>query len=130
MVDLTSSILASMLSVWVNIVGNFPALFRPGPSNLGICFIMLSDAKNASYFFAAPNNSTQVLYADQKWLPSFFTSFLSLLNFFSASTSMHGIELALASSQCDASPSTHTLNFGRGTYLNLKFRCNPSVIFN
>ena len=32
-------------------------------------------------------------------LPSFFTSFLSLLSFFRASTSIHGIPLALASSQ-------------------------------
>ena len=47
-------------------------------------------------------------------LPNFLTSFLSLLSFLSASTSMQGMPLALASSQWEASPNTHTLSFGRG----------------
>ena len=33
-------------------MGNFPALFRPGPRILGICLIKESEAKKALYFFA------------------------------------------------------------------------------
>lgn len=45
--------LASMLSLWVMRVGNLPALFKPGPSNLGICLMTDSDARKAAYFLAA-----------------------------------------------------------------------------
>ena len=34
-------------------VGNFPLLFRPGPSSLGICLITDSEAKKPAYFLAA-----------------------------------------------------------------------------
>ena len=53
--------------------------------------------------------------------PSFLTSFLFLLSFFSASMSMWGISTALASSQCCWSPKTHTENLGRGVDLSLHF---------
>ena len=53
------------------------------------------------------------------FVPSFFTCFLSLLSFFRASTSMHGNPLALASSQCEASPKMHTFILGRGMCRNL-----------
>ena len=33
-------------------VGNLPAFVRPGPSSLGICLMSVSDARNASNFFA------------------------------------------------------------------------------
>ena len=47
-------------------VGNLPALLRPGPSSLGICFMMLSEAKNASYFFAATRTQfKQIIYSTQ-----------------------------------------------------------------
>ena len=52
MVALTSSIFCTMLSLWVRRVGNFPALLRPGPNNLGICLIKLSEARKASYRLA------------------------------------------------------------------------------
>lgn len=50
---------------------NLPALFKPGPKRRGICLMTASEARKAWYFLA-----------------SFFTSFLFLLSFFSASTSM------------------------------------------
>lgn len=53
-------------------------------------------------------------------LPNFLTSFLFLFSFFKASTSMNGMLLALASSQCWASPRIQTCIFGRGMYFSLK----------
>merc|ERR1712165_372286 len=83
MVLFKSVIFASMSSACVNKVGNFPALFKPGPNKRGICLIRDSEAMKASYFFA-----------------SFLTFFLSLFSFFKSSALMKGIPLALASSQC------------------------------
>lgn len=45
--------LLSMDSEWVRSVGNLPALFKPGPSNLGICLMRDSEARKALYFLAA-----------------------------------------------------------------------------
>ena len=47
-----SSSFAIRFSLCVSIVGNFPALLSPGPRRRGICFIKVSEAINASYFFA------------------------------------------------------------------------------
>merc|ERR1711962_1937467 len=102
MVPLMSSSLSCSFSLWVIIVGNLPALFNPGPSSLGICLIKESDAIKESYFLA-----------------NFFTSFLSLFSFFKSSTDIQGISNALASSQCDSSPSTQILILGLGTCFNL-----------
>merc|ERR1719367_2663245 len=46
--DLMSVTLLPMLSACVIRVGNLPALFKPGPNNLGICGISTCDAKKAS----------------------------------------------------------------------------------
>merc|ERR550514_2628182 len=46
--DLTSVALFSMLSLAVMRVGNFPALFKPGPNNLGIWGIRTWEARKAS----------------------------------------------------------------------------------
>ena len=54
------------------------------------------------------------------FLPSLFTSFLSLLSFFRASASIHGRSLALAWSICTWSPRIHTFILGFGTCINLK----------
>ena len=52
MVALVSSTFVTRES-WCEIgVGNFPALFKPGPKILGICLIKESDARKALYFFA------------------------------------------------------------------------------
>ena len=51
-VAFTSSILPTIDSLCVNIVGNLPALLSPGPTMRGICLINESDARNASYFLA------------------------------------------------------------------------------
>merc|ERR1712010_449211 len=75
--------LSSILSPWVSRVGNFPALFKPGPKSLGICLIKDSEARKASYFLA-----------------NFLTSFFCLFNFFKSSALMWGIPASLASSQC------------------------------
>merc|ERR1719361_81228 len=68
-----SLILASISSAWVNKLGNFPALFKPGPNKRGICLMRDSEAMKASYFLA-----------------SFLTFFLSLLSFFKSSALMNG----------------------------------------
>lgn len=102
-VALTSSIFDVIDSEWASRPGNLPALFKPGPNNLGICLINDSDAKKASYFLA-----------------NFLTNFLFLFNFFKASASMNGTSLAFASSQCCWSPKIHTCILGRGMYFNLK----------
>ena len=97
----TSSILATMFSLWVSKEGNLSVLFRPGPRIHGICLIRDSEAKKA-YFLA-----------------NFLTSFLVLLSFFSTSVSVWGISTALASSQCCWYPKTHTENLGWGVDLSL-----------
>jgi len=74
-----SIIFASSDSWWLTRVGNFPALFKPGPNNRGICLMTDSDARKEWYFLA-----------------SFFTSFLFLFIFFKLSTSMHSIPILLA----------------------------------
>ncbi len=74
-----SIIFASSDSWWLTRVGNFPALFKPGPNNQGICLMTDSDARKEWYFLA-----------------SFFTSFLFLFIFFKLSTSMHSIPILLA----------------------------------
>merc|ERR1712029_398014 len=101
-VALISLHLSTSFSEWVHMVGNLPALFRPGPNRRGICLIRASEAMKASYFLA-----------------NFLTSFLSLLSFFKSSALMEGMPLDLASSQCCWSPSTHTLNLGLGTCFSL-----------
>ena len=53
MVDLVSSTLPLIESWWDIGVGNFPALFKPGPKSLGICLISVSEARKALYFLAA-----------------------------------------------------------------------------
>merc|ERR1712137_743559 len=63
-VDFTSSTFVARSSVGSTSVGNFPALFRPGPSRRGICLIRLSEARKAWYFLA-----------------NFLMSFLFLLKF-------------------------------------------------
>ena len=63
--------LFSRSSLWVQRVGNLPALLRPGPRRQGICLMTDSEARKWLYFFA-----------------SFLMSFLFLLSFLSASTSM------------------------------------------
>mmetsp|Transcript_10848 Transcript_10848/g.26490 ORF Transcript_10848/g.26490 Transcript_10848/m.26490 type:complete len:224 (+) Transcript_10848:410-1081(+) len=95
--DLMSFTLPSRDSVCWHRVGNLPALLRPGPSRRGICLITDSDARNCWYFFA-----------------SFLISFLFLLSFLSASTSMWSMPTPCASSQCLASPSMQILSLGRG----------------
>merc|ERR1712127_1034323 len=70
-----------MSSPAAKILGNLPALFKPGPKSLGICRIKASEAKKASYFLA-----------------NFLTSFLSLFNFFKSSTDMCGMPALMASS--------------------------------
>ena len=52
MVARTSSTLDTMDSLWVNMVGNLPALFRPGPRIRGIVLMMVSEARKASYSLA------------------------------------------------------------------------------
>merc|ERR1719469_318342 len=98
MVDLTSSIFDCMSSLLERSVGNFPALVRPGPKSLGICLIILSEARKKSYFFA-----------------SFFTSFLFLLSFFRSSTLLWSTSIRSACSQWAALPSIQHLRLGRGT---------------
>jgi len=46
------SIFSDILSDFNKRVGNFPALFKPGPNIRGIVFINDSDARKKSYFFA------------------------------------------------------------------------------
>lgn len=58
-------------------------------------------------------------------LPSFLTSFLFLLSFLSASTSIQGILWASASSQCSWSPRMHTFMEGRGMWRSLS-EAHPS----
>merc|ERR1719443_1910958 len=94
MVDFRSRALASRLSLWVTRVGNFPALLRPGPNNLGICLIKVSEAMKASYLAA-----------------SFLTFFLSLFSFLRSSVDMASMPRDLASSLCCWAPSRHTLFF-------------------
>merc|ERR1712233_207643 len=53
MVAFISAILAFMSSPAAKILGNLPALFKPGPNNRGICRIKASEAKKASYFLAS-----------------------------------------------------------------------------
>ena len=60
MVALTSSTLPVMDSPWVTMVGNFPALLRPGPRIRGICLIRVSDARKASYFLAENTEKDKV----------------------------------------------------------------------
>lgn len=55
-VDLTSSTLVIMFSLWVSREGNLPALFSPGPRIRGICLIRDSEARKASYFLAKKMN--------------------------------------------------------------------------
>lgn len=52
MVALISSTLSLSFSEWVHMVGNLPALLRPGPTRRGICLIRASEAMKASYFLA------------------------------------------------------------------------------
>merc|ERR1719356_338167 len=66
--------LVSKASECWTIVGNLPALFKPGPSNLGICGTSTWEAKKASKDWA-----------------NFFTSFLFLLSFFKSSTLLNGM---------------------------------------
>merc|ERR1712136_484140 len=40
MVDFRSKAFCSKLSLWVTKVGNLPALFNPGPNNLGSCKLL------------------------------------------------------------------------------------------
>jgi hypothetical protein len=54
---------------------------------------------------------------------------LFLFNFFKSSMVIHGILLALASSQCFSSPSTQTLKLGFGTYLSLIITVYYLLIF-
>lgn len=58
MVDLTSSTLVIMFSLWVSREGNLPALFSPGPRIRGICLIRDSEARKASYFLAKQGENT------------------------------------------------------------------------
>merc|ERR1719188_2229510 len=83
MVDFRSKAFCSKLSLWVTKVGNLPALFNPGPNNLGICLIRVSEARKASYLAA-----------------SFLTFFLSLFSFLRSSADMASMPRALASSIC------------------------------
>lgn len=136
MVDLTSSTLVFMFSLWVSREGNLPALFRPGPRIRGICLIRDSEARKASYFLATkgwknqclqkPKQSQNLLYAYIKsyvsFVPSFLTSFLFLFSFLRASMSICGRSAALASSQCCWSPKTQTENFGRGRDFSLNIQ--------
>ena len=41
-------------------VGNFPALFNPGPRRRGICLMIVSEARKASCFFAGSNYSVTI----------------------------------------------------------------------
>lgn len=143
MVDLTSSTLVFMFSLWVSREGNLPALFSPGPRIRGICLIRDSEARKASYFLAKKTQwetramlkkkivgvkSSQTRYFMGHYvnfIPSFLTSFLFLLSFLRASMSMCGSSAALASSQCCWSPRTHTENFGLGRVFSL--RINKTV---
>merc|ERR1711924_319302 len=102
MLFLTSATFSSKLSLWVTKVGNLPALFKPGPNKRGICLMMESEAKKPWYFLA-----------------SFFTSFLFFFSFFKASTSMQSRPMALASSQCWASPRRQNFMRGLGKYGSL-----------
>lgn len=102
MVLFNSSTLAGMLSPWLSGEGNLPALLRPRPRTFCNCLITVSEARKASYELA-----------------NFLTFLFSLFNFLRSSRVMHGMLLALASSQCFSSPNTHTRNFGFGTYLSL-----------
>ena len=108
-----SLILASISSAWVNKLGNFPALFKPGPNKRGICLMRDSEAMKASYFLA-----------------NFLTFFLSLLSFFKSSALMNGIPLALASSQCCWSPKMHTEYFGFGICLSLQRIFDIQILIN
>merc|ERR1719191_146226 len=73
MLRISATFLSKSSLCW-HIVGNLPALFRPGPSNLGICGIRTCEAKKAS-----------------KDCASFLTSFLFLLSFFKSSTLLKGM---------------------------------------
>merc|ERR1711931_50207 len=102
MVALISLHLSWSFSEWVHIVGNLPALFRPGPNRRGICLISASEAMKASYFLA-----------------SFFTSFLSLFNFLRSSADMQGRPASLASSKCIWSPRMQIFIAGLGMCFSL-----------
>merc|ERR1719259_80214 len=97
MVALISSIFSLSLSWGVTMLGNLPALLRPGPSRRGICLIKLSEARKALYFFA---------------------SFLSLFIFLRSSADIAGIPNSLAWSRWTWSPSTHTFILGLGMCFN------------
>ena len=85
------------LSASYIIIGNFPILTRTFPNNFGIYFIKVSLANKISNGFA-----------------HFLINFLSLLNFFNPSTSMHGILSFLHYMQWAAVPITAIFIFGFG----------------
>merc|ERR1711931_45471 len=101
MVALISLHLSTSFSEWVHMVGNLPALFRPGPNRRGICLIRASEAMKASYFLA-----------------SFLTSFLSLFSFLRSSADMQGMPFSLASSMCIWSPRMQIFMLGLGMCFN------------
>ena len=103
MVALTPSIFSVRSAPPSIKVGNLPAFVRPGPNSLGICLMSVSDARNASNFFA-----------------NFLMTFLFLLNFFKSSTDILSTPMRSASSQCTALPMMQHLRFGRGTTGSLK----------
>jgi len=75
------------LSYSATIRGNLPILTKTLPNNFGIYFIKDSEANKVSYGLA-----------------HFLINFLSLLNFLSPSTSMHGTPSFLAAMQWAAVP--------------------------
>merc|ERR1711862_853366 len=92
----------SKVSVCWTMVGNLPALFKPGPNKRGIWGITDWEAMKAS-----------------KERASFLTIFLFLLSFFKSSTDLKAKSFLWAASQWTASPSTHTFMRGRGTWGSL-----------
>lgn len=64
-------------------MGNFPALFSPGPNNLGMVLMIESEARKPSYLLATKQNKElHALVHSIKWgLPSwsFSTCVLNLL---------------------------------------------------
>lgn len=86
MVALVSSTLPVRESWWETGVGNFPALFRPGPRSLGICLINESEAKKAEYFLAVNNEKIYLELQNLKtytWgkCEQLFTDYLLILSY-------------------------------------------------
>lgn len=72
MVALISSTLSVNFSEWVHMVGNLPALLRPGPTRRGICLIRASEAMKASYFFAVEGNKKCKSFGGKRHTDFFF----------------------------------------------------------